>query len=618
MMSFLLPIGLLALLTLPIILLLHLLRQRVRRVAVPSLLHWLQVPRRDERMRRRLPITLLLLLHLLAAALIALALGYPQIQGAQLAVARQYAIILDTSTSMAAQNLGQSRFDLARARARDLLSSMGAADQAILISAGATAQVIASGGSADLPGLIAMLEAVQPGGESSSIPEALTLAESLLDPRFNRRITVITDGVLPQLPALATNVPLDWEQLGGETPNQAITTFAIRPWSRNVQVYARINNYSGNLFSSEVQLFADDQLLSTDPVRIAPNSSAELVWTVPNTYRTLRAALRSNDGLPQDNAAFLNMTRGRPITALLVSDAPDALQRALAAIPNVQTRVVTPDAYNGAPDADLVVFDRFVPTAWPDVGGLLLIDPPGSPLLPITGEERNVGRSALVQRGTLLSGLSFSGVDFGRVRLIAPPPWAEVQLARQDASDDLPLILSGRTEGRKISVWMFDLRNSDLPSRLAFPILTARTVRDLTPAALPESVRLGAPLILRPGPRADQVRIMAPDGTSAVFPAAPSLTIDQLSQVGLYQVDELRGGQVLSSGRFGVNAGSALESNLQLNQTPLIDSPLNDAAGMTSARTVTDLWPWLALAVLSVLLLEWAYVLLPRQRSAAS
>src|ERR671926_1699852 len=103
-MTFLIPLGLLALLSLPLIIILHLLRERRRRVAVPSLLHWLNIPRRPEGERiRRLPLTLLLLLHLLIAGLLGLALGRPQLPGTPSGTARQTAIVLDTSTSMAAR-----------------------------------------------------------------------------------------------------------------------------------------------------------------------------------------------------------------------------------------------------------------------------------------------------------------------------------------------------------------------------------------------------------------------------------------------------------------------------------------------------------------------------------
>src|SRR4051812_37933405 len=116
-MSLLFPLGLLALLLLPIIVVLHLLRERQRRGAGPSLMHWQFVPRRPAGERiRRLPLTLLLLLHLLVAGLLGLALARPQLAGA-LGGARQVAIVLDTSTSMAAREGGATRFEQAQERA---------------------------------------------------------------------------------------------------------------------------------------------------------------------------------------------------------------------------------------------------------------------------------------------------------------------------------------------------------------------------------------------------------------------------------------------------------------------------------------------------------------------
>ncbi|NJN65736.1 MAG: VWA domain-containing protein, partial [Chloroflexaceae bacterium] len=73
------PLGLLALLALPIILWLHLRRQRQRRVIVPSLLLWQALQHQSLAQRRKwLPLTILLLLHLLVAALLGVALAHPQ------------------------------------------------------------------------------------------------------------------------------------------------------------------------------------------------------------------------------------------------------------------------------------------------------------------------------------------------------------------------------------------------------------------------------------------------------------------------------------------------------------------------------------------------------------
>src|SRR5262245_38674662 len=188
-MTFLLPIGLLALLTLPIILILHLLRERRRRVSVPSLLHWLNIPRRPEGERiRSLPLTLLLLLHLLVAGLLGVALGQPQLAGVPNNAPRQTAIVLDTSTSMAASAGAATRFAQAQMRARALLRDLRSGDRATLIAAGPAARVVADGGAADLAALTAALDNLRPGGDGADLAGALTLAAAALDPQHERRI----------------------------------------------------------------------------------------------------------------------------------------------------------------------------------------------------------------------------------------------------------------------------------------------------------------------------------------------------------------------------------------------------------------------------------------------
>jgi hypothetical protein len=607
-MTFLLPLGLLALLTLPVILLLHLLRERRRRVAVPSLMHWLNVPRKREGERiRRLPLTLLLLLHLLAAGLLALALGRPQILGAFGAEARQVAVVLDTSTSMAAQDGGSTRFSQAQARARAALRGLGAGDRAALIATGPTARLVAQGGAADVAGLLAAVDGLRPGGDGFDLDGALTLAEASFAKDARRQIVVITDGASPQppegTPARALSASLDWQQVGGDAPNRAIVALAARPWGGNVQVYARAANYGPTPLRTSVRLYADDQLLGTRDVSLAAGGETELTWTLPKGYSRLRAVLDGQDALPEDDDGFLNLAQTRPLKALLVSAEADALRRALAAVPGVSVTVVEPSAYDGAAGSfDLTVFDGFLPQAWP-AGAALAINPPeGSPLLEVGAQSRRT-EGDLSQTSALLAGLSFDSVSFGPVQPVRPPVWAETQLA----AGTTPLILRGRDGDHEIAIWTFDLAAGNLPTRLAFPLLVARTVRDLTPPALPASIQAGAPLNLRPDPRAAEVRVSGPDGASESLAAAPSLTIDSLAQPGFYQVEERRGGAALFRGQVAVNAGAAIESDLRARPEPPI-AAAGAGSGAAPQREMNDVWPWLALAALAVLMLEWGYI----------
>jgi Ca-activated chloride channel family protein len=604
-MTFLLPLGLLALLTLPVVLLLHMLRERRRRVAVPSLLHWQNLPRKREGERiRRLPLTLLLVLHLLVAALIGLALGQPQLSVALGGAARQTAIIIDTSTSMAARAGASTRFALARERARAALSGMSSADRAILIAAGPTARVVASG-TGDLTALLDALDRLRPGGTGTDMAGALTLAEAAFDQQRARQVLVLSDGALPPTSARTIAAPLDWQQIGDDQPNRAIVAFAARPTGANVQVYARAANFGATPIQTSMQLYGDDQALGSRNVAIAAGGETELTWTLPARYSWLRAALDGRDALPQDDDGFLSLVQIRPVKALLVAAKPDALRRALAAIPGVSVTVIDPTSYPPVPAraADLTLFDSFLPQAWPD-GAILALNPPsGSTLIAVGQRTASQASGELTRSGALLEGLGLEGVRFGTPRQVQPPAWAATQLALGDT----PLILRGRNGAHEIALWTFDLADSNLPTRLAFPLLVARTVRDLTPPALPASITAGARLALRPDPRASAIDLSGPEGMQATLVVASSTALDALTLPGFYQLEERADGETIFRGQVAVNAGAAIESDLRPRAAPPIVG-VDQRAADGPQREVRDIWPWLALAALAVLMLEWGYI----------
>ena len=105
-MTFLAPIGLLALLALPLIVMLHLIGERRQRQIVPSLMLWRDIPLRPEGARwKMLPISFLLMLHLLAATIFGLALARPQLAGLPYEGTRHTAVLIDQSTSMATREM---------------------------------------------------------------------------------------------------------------------------------------------------------------------------------------------------------------------------------------------------------------------------------------------------------------------------------------------------------------------------------------------------------------------------------------------------------------------------------------------------------------------------------
>src|SRR5579859_5056340 len=111
-MSLIQPVALWALATVPLILVLYILRPRHRRLIVPSIRLWQQLPGDLEgRPRWRLPISsLLLLAQLLIAGAVALALARPALPGA---IRQHLIVLLDLSPTMAATDVAPNRLGVA-------------------------------------------------------------------------------------------------------------------------------------------------------------------------------------------------------------------------------------------------------------------------------------------------------------------------------------------------------------------------------------------------------------------------------------------------------------------------------------------------------------------------
>ncbi len=606
-MSLLAPLGLLALLTLPVIVILHMLRARRRRVIVPSLIIWQRLPTRPApRWHRRLRWSWLLALHLLVALLLGLALAQPQATLPWIGTARSLALIIDTSTSMAMREGGNSRLELAQRRAASLIGAARGADQLVIISAGPRAHLVDHGTVADRARLLAALTSLQVEGAGADLGGALTIAETMLIDQPGTEIIFISDGALPPPDLAALRLPMRIEIVGAPQPNRAIVTLAARPGAAGaIHVYARLTNHSDRPFRGPARLFVDDQLRLTEAVTIQARSMLELAWTLPGPARMIRLELNGNDGLPLDDTASVQVSGTRPTRALLVADHAPALARALQAIPELNLTTIAPAEYTPSNNADLTIFVNVLPDRWP-TGGVLVIDPPaGSQLLAVAGSRTVEAGATITPTGeALLRDINLAGIAWGRLAQIELPAW----LTPLALSDGVPLIMRGRFDQSELAVWNVNLANSALTSRLAFPLLVTRTVRDLTPPPWPAVVTLGEPLLYHADPRATRLELISPSGelrNITLIPRQPALL--EFAIPGNHQIRELAGDRLIAETVVPVNAGALGEAD----PTPRLTSATvsRPAATVTAQQaTAQPLWSWLVIAALIALAGEWLYM----------
>lgn len=576
-MTFLLPLGLLALLTLPIIALLHLIRQRRERVRVPSLQIWRDLQRTTVQQKpRRLPLTMMLLLHLLLAALLAIALGQPLFELAR-TQATHIGIVIDTSTSMAATDEQGDRLNAARVEARRVIEGLGRADSVALIELSAEPRILAQGEGNDIALVTQQLNRLQAGGPDGDLASAVSIAQATAKPQAALRVIVLADRSLRAAAPLSIAGEVEWRAFGEAGDNTAIVAFAARPLRNGQQqLYARVANLGATPIARTLQLNLDGERAATEPMRLAPGAEAEWSWPLPRGTTRAEALLTGNDIQPLDDRAAVVVGGNVQTRVALVSAEATPLERALRAQRDISVQLVSPAEYRADTDADLVVFNNFIPSALPEAPTLIVAPPADNRLLPVTAE---IAPKERAQAGDArFAAIDFGPVQFDRVAEITPPAWADVAVE----SGGVPLVLTGQLNNQPMAIWTFDLLESNLANRLAFPLLTAATTRTLLPQP---NDRL---LVGAPAPFA----LRASDGT--VVAAG-----DRLYAPGIYEAES-------GTGAIAVNALDAEESSLQERTAPTIATVARSVAG-SDEPVGRELWKPLLIAGLLVLLVEWIY-----------
>lgn len=605
----------------PLIVLLYLLKVKRRPSTVSTLIFWQRVLQENRRraLFQRLRNLLSLLLHLLIFVLILGALAKPTLDRL-VRHGSSVVVVLDTRARMQAREEdGQTRFERARNVAADLIREAAAGREVALITAGPAPSVSAPF-SSDHQRLRETLDHVLPTDASGDLDAAVRLAQDLLAARHGeRRLVVITaGGDAPgrnvQAPAGAASV----ESIAVGTPrdNVAITRFATRPLPNSPQtseVLLELQNFGRAAATGDVELHYDGQLLEVKPFALEPGARRlDIFSSVPRASRTARgwltARLTTPDALPLDNVARTILPLPKTRRVLLVSPGNWFLEKFLAADPAVSFELIEPQAWNPAFAAkfETVILDQFVPaefTLTAPAANFLFIGK--SPFSGASGELERPTVTDIEAGHPIFRLVDLQNVTLLRSAALELPADAAWRFASPLRSFDHPLLITGeqRTSGklpRRIAAFSFATTDSDLPLRVAFPLLISNTLQWLAGGSAE------TPLALRTG----ETLPLAPDEAIAIEPAKEEEKTDAPGEFitgffrplrqGFYQRRDLS-----TADWIAVNTFSEAESDLRADVAPQPRLPASWTQTLGSLAG-WPLWRYLALAALTLLAIEWS------------
>jgi hypothetical protein len=617
MMTFAQPLALLGfLLFLPVILL-YLLKQRRRRIEVSTLMFWDKILRDEQTVTSltRLKKLLSLLLQLLFIALLTLAAARPALSG-KLTGARRIVLLLDSSASMLVQEGRQTRFDLARAKAHHVVRGMSLGDSLMLVTVAAEADIVYpfTDNKKDLHDALDRLHPTHGGTE---FKKGLQLVEQLPPDDRETHVYLITDGAFAPIdihPPPKTRFA--YLRIGTKSDNVGLSAFSVRPLPsspRDFQIHLEITNDSEKDRRVPVELRIGGRLADAFEFDVPPGKSVTRTLRQFSAHGgEIEAFADVPDNFPLDNHAYATLPRPRPIRVRLVTPENPFLQSALATDEDVELEMIKPDKFTELSDHAVTIFSGWRPPRTPAGNAIFIGDWPEDLGLKKRGELTKPFFTEWQRDHPVNRHLALQNVAIEKA--IGVEPNASFQSLA--ASFNEPLILLRETPQQKALVIAFDTSTTDLPLRIAFPIMVANAIRYFAGQDNTErwvNPPLGALLtstevrkLSSTDSNAVLRAILAPDGTRTPLDAVGALV--PVSRAGFYRA-ETSGGE--TNVLFAANLSDARECRI----TPSETLPLRSQQPLAEIKQGFRLGfePWVLLAFLAALLTMTEWVLFHRR-----
>jgi hypothetical protein len=609
-MSFLAPLALaLSALAIPVILL-YMLRLRRREMQVSSTFLWQQIIRDREANApwQKLRRNLLLLLQLLILLAMVLALSRPFVEVPTVTTGR-IALLVDASASMNATDVAPNRFEVAKQQAFNIIDSLTPGDTLALIRVGEAPDMVETYTN-DWVKLRDAIGRLTPGKSISDWNAALTLAAAGAVGADKFTIILISDGGLPS--DLAANYgEVKFIPVGNANANVAITALAPADDPiKGAQVYARLTNYGSQPTDVIFSITLDGQLVKALPYTVPANASTDvLVSDVPAEFYRVEGTLTRPgastvpDHLAIDDVAYATYSPVKAGRAVIYSRGNRFLVEGLGSFPD--WKLFTGDLTSSLPTEsfDLYVFDEWLPPTLPDANMLIINPPADTPLFKVGAKTDKTKITSVLADDPRTRYLKFSDVNIREFRPITDALWADMLVNAEGG----PLVLAGSVETRRIAMLSFALRDSDLPLKIGWPILLANlTSWYKQPRALQieGNVQPGQAVSIQPIPDSTVVRVIRPDGAVTTFDVKQPLIVYADTPItGIYGVEIYRGVDLVQQESFAVNLFDQDESDITVRTPTFGTTQLAVAAQEEVGQR--EFWPWVTLAALGILVIEW-------------
>jgi hypothetical protein len=615
---------------------LYVLKLRRRVVAVPFSPLWERILRDKEAttLFSKLKRLLSLFLQLALLALLVLALGDPR-AAESLIKGRTVVVLVDASASMQATDVAPSRLGVAKAEVKKMIRGLGGADRMLVAQMDAVVTPLGPL-TGDTSSLEREVDSVVATDARADFPRALRFATDALRGTDRAEIVVVSDGALGPAedasgPVHMGDAKLSYVRVGKSGRNVGVTEFSVRryPLDRSrYEVMLELTNSGAQAEDVELQLLGDGALVDLTKLRLQPGERLPRFYPqLSGASRTLEAKIARADGthddLAADDHAYALLPERRRAKVLVVTAGNTYLEAALLLdeyLEVTEVAPVPPQAYASAMARggwDAVVFDGVTPAELPRAPALYL-DPrgPGGPVR-VEGVLKTPGFDKIDRKHPAVRFLALDDVNVAEGHKLVPQSGDKVLGASDRGAS--PILVAGTRAGFKFVAVGFDVRASDLPLRIAWPLFILDCLNWFTDedAQYLSAYRTGEVWRIPLGGAAAQALVKMPDGSTQPVAVHDGRAVFLGEHAGFYEVSgagnppiaanaanaaDTSGGRVA----FAANLLDAEESAIAPQDRVVVDG--KEAGEVTGFHfgVRREIWVYLLLAVALLTVLEWA------------
>lgn len=577
------------LITIPLLILLYILKRKYREEVISSTLLWNEVYKNTrantpwEKLRKNI----MLLLQIVILLLLIFSLMRPFLHfGGK--TYKNIILVIDNTASMSAEYGNGTRLDEAKKLAKEVLSSTKDDTNTYIISFDGNSNLLQNG---DFNKEISndIISSISQSYNTGEINETLSFVKA------------IGEGIEEEYEVIAiTDKDFSLGDVNGKVVslansgvNASIDNISHKFLEDKVRVISTITNRGSGEYSGDFSIYDGDELISVEALELKEGENKTLTFDLPSIKsEVLRGELSRKDMIAGDNTYNHIVGKKKVNKILIVTEQNLFLEKAFSSIQNTEVFKTNSAANLTSADSyDLYIFDSVTPDIMPSKGSILFINPSSNEFFNVvSGGEGGEAKAVIGELSKYLEDTTFTAAKYNSIEI---PYYGRGFL---NIDEDF-IGFKGEIDGRKIAALSFDLHNSDFPLKKEFPILMYELGENLISSGMVDknNFKAGERIIAKGLSLDSSITVTYPNGDTLDISSGDEIRED--NSLGIYKLNSLDEKEL-----FSVNFPSEKEGNTNVSN---ISENENIASIKTDLKRGLNISPLLIILAMSVVAFEW-------------